>query len=126
MDFIEAVKILEKDCYSEMHKQGDFHKRLHLVNDELHYVEEQLYYDGTEKEYVPTAKDMLVEDWIVARTEIVDGIDLNDLNNKTIKNIEYIDYHFIFTLCNGKKYEFSGDPYGEASSVVEIKEITGE
>lgn len=59
MNFLEAVKILDKDCYSYMYRKDKFDKRLHLVNDELHYVEKQLYHDGTKKEYVPTAKDML-------------------------------------------------------------------
>lgn len=121
MNFIEAVKKLEKDCYSYMYIEDDFHKRIYLVNDELHYVELQLYYDGTEKVYIPTGKDMLVANWVVERDEIVDGIRLKDLKGKVITNIEYIDYHFVFTLCNGKKYEFSGDAY----SAVEIREVTG-
>lgn len=126
MNFIEAVKILEKDCYSQMYIKGEFHKRLHLVNDELQYVEQELYYDGSAMDYIPTSKDMLVEDWIVTCEKIVNGIRINDLTDKTIKNIEYINYHFVLTLCNGKKYKFLGDSYGEGSSAVDITEITGQ
>lgn len=125
MNFIEAVKILEKDCYSQMYMQGDFHKRLHLVNDKLEYVEKQLYYDGSEAEYIPTINDMLVEDWDVEREVIVNGIRINDLKDKTIKGIEYTDEKcFILTLSDGRRYEFSGDSYANVAWVV-IDEITG-
>jgi len=118
MNFIEAVRRLNNDCYSEMYKEDDFNNRLRLVDDELHYVESAMH-------YIPTSKDMLVEDWIVTCEEIVNGIRINDLKDKTIKHIKYIDYHFVFTLCNGKKYKFLGDSYGEGSSAVGITEITG-
>lgn len=125
MNFIEAVKKLENDCYLHMYIEGEFHKRVHLVNDELQYVEQQLYYDGTEKEYVPTAKYMLKEDWIVTSDDMVDGIRLNDLKGKTIKNFEYSRCHFIVTLCDGKQYKISGDGEGEGGDAVTISEITG-
>ena len=124
MDFIEAVKILEKDCYSEMHKQGDFHKRLHLVNDQIEYVEEQLSYDGSEIKYIPTSNDMLVEDWVVVRSKMVNGININNLKDKTITDIKYESECFILTLSDGRIYEFLGDSH-ECVAWVVIKEITG-
>lgn len=124
MNFIEAVKKLENDSYAQMYIQGEFHERLHLVSGELYYVEGQFYSDGTRKDYIPTSNHMLREDWIVTSDEVVDGIRLNDLKDKTIKSIEYVWCHFIITLCNGKKYEISGD--GEGGDAVAISEITGE
>lgn len=125
MNFIEAVKKLEND-YSHMYIDCEFNKRLKLEDGKLRYVEPQIYDISFTTDYTPTANHMLREDWFVTSDEIVDGIRLNDLKDKTIKNIEYIDEHIVVTLCNGKKYEISGYAFVECSDAVTISEITGE
>ena len=67
---------------------------------------------------------MLVEDWVVVSSKMVNGININKLKDKTITDIKYESGCFILTLSDGRIYEFLGDSH-ECVAWVVIKEITG-
>jgi len=107
MNFIEAVKEIEKNCDAYMFRVSHFDNKLNLVNDVLCYVKEKVYYDGTEEEYVPTSKDMLANDWVVETDQIIDGVRLNSMIGYKIVKVKHSDNEFTITLSNDTKYIFS-------------------